>query len=106
MQTRTLAASAASRPASSESFEPRPTTVCYSVVADANPGMLSRILEPVVKRGLVPDRFDAVREDGDEGPLVIDLHVSRLDAAARDVVASVLSQVVGVHRVLTCEKAG
>jgi len=81
-------------------------TVCYSVVADADPGMLARVLEPVAKRGRVPDRLNAVREEEGRGPLVIDLQVRGLDEQGRDVIAGVLSQIVGVHRVLMCDKAG
>ena len=34
----------------------------FSVLAEASPGLLSRLLQPFAKRDLVPDLFDARRE--------------------------------------------
>lgn len=77
---------------------------CFSVTGDADPGLLSRVLEPVAKRGLVIDRVNAVRDDGPDPVLVIDMQVGGLDPQGQDIVAAVLGQVVGVRRVLACEK--
>lgn len=87
------------------SFEAQPSTVCFAVTADADPGILSRVLEPIAKRGLIVDRLAAVQDGGARDPVLqIDLQVSGLDDAAHGVVAAVLDQTVGVRLVLSCVK--
>jgi acetolactate synthase regulatory subunit len=82
-----------------------PATACFAVTADADPGILSRVLEPIAKRGLTVDRLMAVQDGDARDPVLhIDLHVSGLDDDARSVVAAVLDQTVGVRLVLSCEK--
>ena len=88
---------------------------CFAVQADADPGILPRVLGLFAKRSLVPDRLTghrSVREgcvpggslnDGDE--LAIDLQVAGLDAAETDYLARCLRQIPGVVSVLTAEKA-
>ncbi|MEX1107958.1 MAG: hypothetical protein WEC00_03510 [Dongiaceae bacterium] len=88
---------------------------CFAVQADADPGILPRVLGLFAKRSLVPVRLTghrSVREgcvpggslnDGDE--LAIDLQVAGLDAAETDYLARCLRQIPGVVSVLTAEKA-
>ena len=91
-------------PQSATRVFPAVQTACFSVTADADPGMLSRVLGPVAKRGLVIDRVNALREEGADPVLLIDMQVSGLDDQGRDIVAAVLSQTVGVRSVLVCDK--
>ena len=84
--------------------QPARRLACFSVAADADPGILSRVLEPVAKRGLVVDRVNAVRDAGPDPILLIDMQVAGLDPQGREIVAAVLNQIVGVRRVLSCEK--
>lgn len=87
------------------SREPLSSTVCFAVTADADPGILSRVLEPIAKRGLVVDRLAAVQDGSARDPVLqIDLQVSGLADAAHGVVAAVLDQTVGVRLVLSCVK--
>ncbi|MDW3204503.1 MAG: hypothetical protein R8L07_03090 [Alphaproteobacteria bacterium] len=92
-------------PRLSPRVSPTVQTACFSVTADADPGMLSRVLGPVAKRGLVVDRVNALREEGSDPVLLIDMQVSGLDDQGRDIVAAVLSQTVGVRSVLVCDKS-
>lgn len=72
-----------------------PSLVCaaYLVVAEAMPGMLSRLIEPFAKRDLVPDAFEARRE-GDVFRLAIRLDA--VDAGELHRAIGNLSQIVGV----------
>jgi acetolactate synthase small subunit len=70
--------------------------VRFTVLADAEPGLLPRLLQPFAKRDLTPDTMESVRS-GD----VLRVTLS-LDAMPADVVHLVegnLLQVVGVHEV-------
>ena len=70
--------------------------VRFTVVANADPGLLPRLLQPFAKRDLTPDRFDAVRA-GEQLRVEIVMH-----ALAADIVHLVegnLRQIVGVHSV-------
>lgn len=97
---------------------------CFAVQADADPGILPRVLGLFAKRSLVPDRLTghrSVREAGvgeryvpgaslnanlkDSDELAIDLQVAGLDAAETDYLARCLRQIPGVVSVLTAEKA-
>jgi hypothetical protein len=92
-----------------------PRVACFAVQADADPGILPRVLALFAKRSLVPDRLTGHRStrdestamgsasDGDE--LAIDLQVVGLDAAETDYIARCLRQIPGVVAVLTAEKA-
>jgi acetolactate synthase regulatory subunit len=63
-------------------FEAEKPTACFSVMAQAEPGTLPRILELFAKRGLVPDYVQAtknamgelsveIRADGVDQPLAV-----------------------------------
>ena len=93
--------------ASSSSYSPRPRerVACFSILADAEPGVMPRVLELFAKRGLVPQRWmsDRVGPRGEE--LSIDLQVGGLDQQTTDYIANCLRQIWGVQTVMTSEKA-
>ncbi len=65
----------------------------FHVLAEASPGALSRLLQPLAKRDLVPDGLQA-RRDGDV--LRVEIRLDAMPAAMVHLVAGNLSQVVGV----------
>jgi acetolactate synthase small subunit len=70
--------------------------VRFTVLADAEPGLLPRLLQPFAKRDLVPDAMEAART-GDTMRVTLSL-----DAMPADVVHLVegnLRQIVGVRDV-------
>lgn len=75
-------------------------TVEFLVLAEANPGLLSRLLAPFAKRDLVPDLVQARRE-GDI--LRIRLAMTAMPAEMVHVVEGNLRQVVGVIEVARAE---
>jgi hypothetical protein len=72
----------------------------FTVLAEAYPGLLSRVLEPLAKRDLIPDRLRAQRE-GDYLRVEIGLDAMPLDML--HLVAGNLGQIVGVLRVEAME---
>ena len=72
---------------------PASRRAAYLVIAEATPGMLSRLLEPFAKRDLVPDAFEARRE-GEVLRVVIRMEAA--DAGELHRAVGNLSQVVGV----------
>jgi hypothetical protein len=74
----------------------------FLVLADACPGLLSRLLMPLAKRDLMPDAVHAVR-DGEAVRAELVLHA--MPAGMVHLVAGNLGQVVGVRSVLT-ERGG
>ena len=87
---------------------PPSATVCFSIQAAAEPGVMPRVLELFAKRNLVPERWVS----GVHGPagrgaeLMIDLQVAGLSGQDRDYLARCLAQIADVRSVLTSEKAG
>jgi hypothetical protein len=77
---------------------------CYAVEGAADPGLLPRVLELFVKRGLVPDRCFAQRHGRQGEQLLIDLQIAGLDAQTADNVARALRQIPLVTAVLTSDK--
>jgi len=73
-------------------------TYLVSGVADA--GLLSRVLEPVAKLGLVPERVHALREGPRGGSMTVDFSLSAVSARHAELVEFALRAIVGVHRVL------
>lgn len=65
----------------------------FLVLADASPGLLTRLLQPLAKRDLVPDRIQA-RRDGDV--MRVEIALDAMPAGMVHLVAGNLSQVVGV----------
>lgn len=82
-----------------------PRVACFAVQAEADPGVLPRVLALFAKRSLVPDRCTGQRSLHDENELVIDLQVAGLDREQTDYIARCLGQIPGVVSVLTAEKS-
>ena len=80
------------------------TVYCFSILAEAEPGVMPRVLELFARRGLTPTRWhsDVVGARGQE--LSIDIQVHGLDLAAGDYIARCLRQVYQVETVLTSQK--
>ena len=77
-------------------------TACFSVNAEADPGVMPRVLEVFAKRGLVPSSWTS--RVGAEQDLTIDIQMQGMETDLADFVARSLRQIVGVHVVLTSEK--
>jgi hypothetical protein len=72
----------------------------FVVLADASPGLLSRLLEPLAKRDLVPDLMHATL-DHMAGTLRAEIALHAMPAEMVHLVAGNLGSVIGVHRVQT-----
>jgi hypothetical protein len=73
-----------------------PHAVRYSVLADADPGLLPRLLVPFARRDLTPDRLDATRF-GDS--MRVEIALDAMPGEMVHLVEGNLRQVVGVHSV-------
>ncbi|HRD74821.1 MAG TPA: hypothetical protein PK264_02610 [Hyphomicrobiaceae bacterium] len=71
----------------------------FVVVAQAEPGLLPRLVEPVAKLGFVPSRVHASREAGDGSEMTVDLRLTDVPARTAELVGMALRAIVGVHRV-------
>ncbi|HUN48031.1 MAG TPA: hypothetical protein VMU85_15985 [Stellaceae bacterium] len=91
-----------SRPAQSALYPAAELTACFSVHAQANPGVMPRVLELFAKRALVPTSWTS--RVGPEQDLTIDIQMRGMDTELTDYVANCLRQIVGVQVVLTSEK--
>ena len=80
----------------------RKPTACFSVVAEADPGVMPRVLELFAKRGLVPSLWHS--KVAPTGELTIDLQMDGMAAPLAQQIAKSLRQVWGVSTVLTAEK--
>lgn len=105
----TTAASATARPLPSQSLArpaPAAATVvyCFSIHAEAEPGVMPRVLELFAKRGLVPTRWHSDVTGPAGGDLAIDVQVEGLDVRTGDYIARCLRQVHQVETVLTSQK--
>ena len=90
-------------------------TVCFSIQAAVEPGVMPRVLELFAKRNLVPERWvsgvhgptDPQRAESNRAAeLMIDLQVAGLSRQDRDYLARCLAQIADVRSVLTSDKAG
>ena len=76
----------------------------YVISADADPGLMPRVLQLIAKRGLVPAECHAFTRRGHEcgGPtrLTMEVKVGSMEPAAADHVAACLRQLFGVNSVL------
>jgi hypothetical protein len=70
----------------------------FLLTADASPGLLPRLLQPLAKRDLVPDAVHAVRQ-GDA--MQVELVLEAIPTVMVHLVAGNLGQVVGVWSVET-----
>jgi len=80
----------------------RPSTfrAFFFVTAPADPGLLSRVIEPVAKLGAVPSRVHASRESGDGSEVTVDLRLTGVPQRTADLVERALRAVVGVRQVM------
>jgi hypothetical protein len=69
-------------------------SVRFSVVADASPGLLPRLLQPFAKRDLTPDTFEAWHANGE---LRVDIAMRAMPAEMVHLVEGNLRQIVGVR---------
>ncbi|ONG51674.1 hypothetical protein BKE38_15730 [Pseudoroseomonas deserti] len=76
------------------------TAARFTVVAEAYPGLLSRVLEPFAKRDLTPDRVRSQRE-GDL--LRTEVALDAMPVEMIHLVAGNLGQIVGVLKVEAME---
>lgn len=85
-------------------FAPRTTrpTACFSVTAEAEPGIMPRVLELFAKRGLVPSLWHS--KVAPTGELTIDVQMDGMEAPLARQIAASLRQIWGVATVLTAEK--
>lgn len=70
-------------------------SVRFSLVADATPGLLPRLLQPFAKRDLSPDVFEASRSGED---MHVEIAMHAMPAEMVHLVEGNLRQVVGVNR--------
>jgi len=84
------------------------TVYCFSILAEAEPGVMPRVLELFAKRGLTPTRWHSdvtgPKKPGEGRELAIDVQVNGLDVATGDTIARCLRQVYQVETVLTSQK--
>ena len=85
--------------------EPAPRVVCFSVLAEAEPSVMPRVLELFAKRNLVPRRWVSDLAGPERRDLSIDLQVEGLSPELTDYIARCVRQIWGVRTVLTSEKA-
>jgi acetolactate synthase regulatory subunit len=78
--------------------ETAPLTVCFSVHADAEPGVMPRVLELFAKRGLVPQKWHSAASGT---ALTIDVQMAGLGRDTADYMARCMRQIAGVDAVLT-----
>ncbi len=80
------------------------TVYCFSILAEAEPGVMPRVLELFAKRGLVPTRWHSDVTGPKGRDLAIDVQVDGLDVATGDYIARCLRQTFQVETVLTSQK--
>jgi hypothetical protein len=88
----------------------RARVACFSIHAEADPGVMPRVLELFAKRGLLPRRWvsDVTGPGGvpGGGELAIDVQVAGLDPETQAYIARCLRQIWGVGTVLTSVRGG
>lgn len=75
-----------------------PVPARFLVLAEASPGLLSRLLEPLAKRDLVPDAVHATH-DAASGTMRAEMRLHAMPADMVALVAGNLGQVIGVQEV-------
>ena len=71
-------------------------SVRFTLVADASPGLLPRLLQPFAKRDLTPDALESRRVDG---ALRVEIAMAAMPAEMVHLIEGNLAQVVGVRSV-------
>ena len=87
-------------PGPAPAVEPSTFRAFFFVTAPADPGLLSRLIEPVAKLGTVPSRVHASRESGDGSEVTVDLRLAGVPQRTADLVERALRAVVGVRQVM------
>ena len=77
-----------------------PFSVCFSVQARAEPGVMPRIVELFAKRGLVPQKWHS---SASGEALTIDVQMAGLGHDLAAYIARCMRQIIGVETVLTSE---
>jgi hypothetical protein len=77
----------------------------FFVTAPADPGLLSRLIEPVAKLGAIPSRVHASRESGDGSELSVELRLAGVTPRTAELVEFALRAVVGVRQVMALVEA-
>lgn len=78
---------------------------CFSLHAEAEPGVMPRVLELFAKRNLVPSRWHSDVTGSHNRDLSIDIQVAGLTPELTAYIARCLRQIYGVTAVLTSEKS-
>ena len=76
---------------------PAPSAFWFFLVAEAEPGLLPRVLGQFAKRSLVPEHLHC--SHGPDG-LHLDIRTGRLEQRTAQILAGALRQIVGVRSVL------
>jgi acetolactate synthase small subunit len=104
MAAREFLSQASLEPASPAPRAAATCVYCFSILAEAEPGVMPRVLEFFAKRGLVPTRWHSDVTGPKGRDLAIDIQVDGLDLATGDYIARCLRQVFQVEKVLTSQK--
>jgi hypothetical protein len=78
-----------------------PETVFFSVHAQAEPGVMPRVLEFFAKRGLVPSSWHSSVSGVDQARLTIEIQMSGLGREIAEYIAACVRQIASVESVLT-----
>src|ERR1700686_2368821 len=80
--------------------EASPLSVCFSVQARAEPGVMPRVVELFAKRGLVPQKWHSTAV----GPaMTIEVQMGELGPDLAGYIARSMRQIIGVETVFTSE---
>ena len=83
-----------------------PATYCFSVQAEADPGVMPRVLQLFAKRSLVPKRWVSQATGPGGRELFMDIQVEGVTVETGDYMARCLRQLQYVQVVLTSQKPG
>ncbi len=83
--------------------DPAYRSVRFEMMAEAEPGLLPRLLAPFARRDLVPDRVRSRREGAS---LVVEIGMAAMPSEMLHLVEGNLRQVVGVMRLAVVLCAG
>lgn len=84
--------------------DPRRPTYCFALTADAEPGLMPRVMQHFAKRNLVPSQWHSALTGPKGDELAIDIQLEGVDAAEAERLASLFRQIVGVSWVTWSEK--
>jgi hypothetical protein len=84
--------------------DPRRPTYCFALTADADPGLMPRVLQQFAKRNLVPSQWHSALSGPTGNELSIDIQLEGVEASEAERLASLFRQIVGVSWVAWSEK--